>query len=530
MSLALPTRPRRLPGPSWPLALLVAAAMLLPLVYLIIRALDADAGAWSALGRDSSLRLLLRTALLALAVVGASLFLALPIAWLTVRTDLPLRRLWSVVTVLPLVVPSYVGALAFVAAFGPRGTFQAILAPLGVDSLPQIYGFSGAFLALTLFTYPYLLLVLRAGLRGVDPALEDASRSLGVGPWRTFLRVTVPQLRVPIAAGSLLVALYVVSDFGAVSILRTDTVTRAIFIQYQNSFDRAAAAVLGLELVGLVGLILLLEWRARARGRFHASGPGTPRLPQRRRLGRWRWPALTFLTAIVVLALGLPVGVLLHWLVRGLEAGEPFAGTWGAAFNSAWVSAAAGLVAVAAAIPVAIVAVRKRSPLAALVERVSYTGFALPGIVVALALVFFGLRVVPGIYQTWLLLVFAYLILFFPLALSGVRTSLVQIRPSIEEAARSLGGSPARILATITVPLLIPGLVSGFALVFLTAMKELPATILLAPIEFDTLATEIWSASSAAFFARAAAPALILILVASLPLALLVAREHRLKR
>ena len=301
---------RRFPGPAWPLALVVAAAMLLPLVYLIVRALDADAAAWSALGHASSLRLLVRTALLALAVASASLVLALPIAWLTVRTDLPLRRLWSVLAIVPLVVPSYVGAVAFIAAFGPRGTLQEILSPLGVDAVPQIYGFPGAFLALTLFSYPYLLLVLRAGLRGVDPALEDASRSLGMGSWQTFWRVTVPQLRVPITVGLLLVALYVVSDFGAVSLLRTDTLTRAIFVQYQNSFDRAAAAVLGLELVGLVALILLLEWLYRRRGRFHGSGPGTPRPPRLLRLGHWRWPALAFLGAIVLVALGVPAGVL----------------------------------------------------------------------------------------------------------------------------------------------------------------------------------------------------------------------------
>ena len=242
--------------------------MALPLVYLIVRALDADADAWNALGRASTFRLLGRTTLLAASVTVASLTLALPIAWLTVRTDLPGRRVWSVLTVLPLAIPSYVGALAFVAAFGPRGSIHDLLSPLGLGSIPEIYGFPGAFLALTLFTFPYLLLMLRAGLRGMDPALEEASRSLGAGSWRTFFTVVVPQLRVPIAAGSLLVALYVVSDFGAVSILRYDTFTRAIFIQYQSSFDRAAAAVLGLELVGLVALILLLESLSRSRGRF----------------------------------------------------------------------------------------------------------------------------------------------------------------------------------------------------------------------------------------------------------------------
>ncbi len=518
------------PAPAWLLAIAIAAVMALPLVYLIVRALDADADAWNALGRASTFRLLERTTLLAASVTVASLTLALPIAWLTVRTDLPGRRVWSVLTVLPLAIPSYVGALAFVAAFGPRGSIHDLLSPLGLGSIPEIYGFPGAFLALTLFTFPYLLLMLRAGLRGMDPALEEASRSLGAGSWRTFFTVVVPQLRVPIAAGSLLVALYVVSDFGAVSILRYDTFTRAIFIQYQSSFDRAAAAVLGLELVGLVALILLLESLSRSRGRFHGRGAGTARTATLKPLRRFRWPALAFLAVVVVVALGVPVGVLLHWLVRGWQAGEPFAGTAQAALNSAGVSAAAGLVAVLAAIPVAIVTVRHRSLASGLIERLSYLGFALPGIVVALALVFFALRVLPGLYQTWPVLIFAYLVLFFPLALGAVRTSLVQVRPNIEEAARSLGRSPPRVLATITVPLLLPGLLGGFALVFLTVMKELPATILLRPIEFDTLAVDIWSASSEAFFARAAAPALLLVLVAVLPMTVLISREYRSER
>lgn len=501
--------------------------MALPLVYLVVRASGAEADAWETLLRESTLRLLLHTALLAATVTGTALLLALPIAWLTVRTDLPGRRLWTVLALLPLVVPSYVGALAFVAAFGPRGSFQDLLAPLGVTRLPEIYGFIGTWLTLTLFTYPYLLLVLRAGLRGIDPAMEEASRALGVGPWRTFQRVVLPQLRVPIAAGALLVALYVVSDFGAVSILRFDTLTRAIFIQYGSSFDRVAAAVLALELVALVALILTVDTLLRARGRYYLSGRTAVRRPRIITLGRWRWPATGFLALVVLVALGVPIAVLLHWLVRGLRAGEPIAGVWTAAFHSAWVSAAAGAITMVAALPVAIVAVRHRSLPAILIERVSYFGFALPGIVVALALVFFSLRVIPGLYQSWAVLIFAYLVLFLPQAIGAQRTALVQLRPSLEEAARGLGRAPRQVLTSITLPLLLPGLLSGFALVFLTAMKELPATIILAPIEFDTLATRIWSASSEAFFARAAAPALMLILVAALPLAILVAREHR---
>ncbi len=514
-------------GPAfvWLPAILVAALMAVPLIYLFIRAGQADADAWQDLTRGSTLRLLNNTALMATAVTGGSIALALPMAWLTTRTDLPWRRFWNIVTALPLVVPSYVGGLAFIAALGPRGTIQSVLHPFGVDTLPDIYGFEGAWLALTLYTYPYLLLVLRAGMRGMDPAMEEASRALGVGPWRTFTRVVVPQLRVPLAAGCLLVALYVLSDFGAVSMLRFDTFTRAIFVQFQSSFDRAAGAVLSLMLVGLVVVVLGLEAATRARNRYHSQG-ATSRKPRAVPLGRWRWPAISFLSIVGLISLGTPIAVLLDWLIRGLNAGEPFRDTWSSAWNSISVSATAGLVAVVASIPIAIIAVRRSSPLAFVVERMSYFGFALPGIVVALSLVFFSLRVIPGLYQSWLVLVFAYVVLFLPAAVGAIRASLVRVPPHMEEAARGLGRSPIWVTATITLPLVAPGLLSGFALVFLTTMKELPATLLLAPIEYDTLASDVWRSANEAFFAQAAAPALMLILFAAVPMALIVGREN----
>ena len=520
--------PRGAASIVWIAALAVAGAMTIPLIYLVVRAAGADSDAWHDLLRGPTWRLLRNTVLLAASVTGASILIALPTAWLVVRTDLPLRRVWAVLSVLPLVFPSFVGALAYLAATGPRGTLQRFLGPLGVDSVPQITGFEGAFLALTLFSYPYLLLTLLAGLRSVDPSMEEASRALGVGAWRTFHRVVVPQLRVPLAAGSLLVALYVVSDFGAVSILRFDTFTRAIFVQMQSSFDRSAAAVLGLELVALVGLILVVEAVTRSRGRYYTGG-GASRRPRRIQLGRWRWPALAFLALLTLAALATPIIVLLDWLIRGLQHGEPIRGLWSGAWHSLSVSALAAGIAVAAALPVAIVAVRKRGPLAGLVERVSYVGFALPGIVVALSVVFFTLNVVPGLYQSWPVLIFAYLVLFLPQSIGPLRASLVRVRPSIEEAARGLGRTRGSVLATVTLPLIVPGMVSGFALVFLTTMKELPATLLLAPIEFDTLATQVWAHADEAFFARAAAPGLLLIGVAALPMALILIRERGLR-
>ena len=517
------------PAVIWVPALLVAAAMTLPLVYLVLRSLENGWGEFFEVAlRPRTLAVLARSVVLAAVVTVGSVAIAVPLAWLTTRTDLPGRRVWAVLAALPLVVPSYVGGFVLVSMFGPRGLLQDALAPLGVERLPEIYGLPGAALALTLFSYPYVLLTVRGALRGMDPALEEASRSLGSGGWATFFRITLPQLRPAIVAGALLVALYSLSDFGAVSLLQFDSFSREIYTQYRSAFDRTPAAILGLILVALTGAILALEARTRGRARYHRSSAGSvrPRGGTVVALGRWRWPALLFCGAVVLLALVVPVGVLVFWLARGLASGEPLRLLWGAAFNSVYVSALAAGVAVLAALPVAILAVRFPGWVAGLVERLSYLGYALPGIVLALSLVFFGANYAPGLYGTLVLLVFAYAVHFLPQAVGATRAALLQVSPSVEEAARGLGRGPAKVVATVTAPLASSGIIAGSALVFLTTMKELPATLLLAPLGFDTLATSIWTATSEAFFARAAAPALLLVLVSALPMYLLVVRER----
>jgi iron(III) transport system permease protein len=503
--------------------------MALPLVYLILRAHESG---WSEVFevalRDKTLAVLLNSVVLAAVVTAASVVVAVPLAWLTVRTDLPGRRVWAVLGALPLVIPSYVGGLVLVSMLGPKGFVQDILSPLGVERLPEIYGLPGAALTLTLFSYPYVFLTVRGALRGMDPAIEEASRNLGIGGWATFFRVTLPQLRPAIIAGALLVALYSLSDFGAVSLLQIDSFSREIYTQYRSAFDRTPAAILGLMLVALTATILALETRTRTRTRYHRSTAGSSR-PYGGAvvaLGRWRLPALILCAGVVMLALALPVGVLVFWLARGLAAGEPLRLLWGAAFNSVYASGLAALVAALAALPVAILAVRFPGRVAGLVERLSYLGYALPGIVLALALVFFGSNFAPGLYGTLGLLLFAYALHFLPQAVGATRAALLQIRPSVEEVARGLGHGPARVVLTITAPLASSGILAGATLVFLTTMKELPATLLLAPLGFDTLATSIWTAASEGFFARAAAPALLLILVSALPMYLLVIRER----
>jgi iron(III) transport system permease protein len=280
-------------------------------------------------------------------------------------------------------------------------------------------------------------------------------------------------------------------------------------------------------LVALTATILALESRTRGRLRYHRSGGGSSRSGGNTvALGRWRWPAILFCGGVVTLALAAPVGILLFWLIRGVSGGEPLRLVWGAAWNSVYISAVAAAVAALAALPVAVLAVRFRGTVAGLIERLTYLGYALPGVVLALALVFFGANYAPAVYGTLGVLILAYVIHFLPQAVGATRAALLQVSPSLEEAARSLGRRPAGVLATITAPLVRSGMLAGAALVFLTTMKELPATLLLSPIGFDTLATRIWTATSEAFFARAAAPALILILVSAVPLYLLTIRER----
>jgi iron(III) transport system permease protein len=508
------------------MASLIIVAVLLPVTYLIIRAVGAGGDAWQGLLRFQTFETIARTAWLSTAVTVASAIIAVPLAWLTVRTDLPLRRMWAVLTPLPLVIPSYVGAYLFASAFGPRGLLQQLLESIfQVTRLPEIYGFPGAMMVLTLLSYPYILIGTRAALSKIDPGLEEASRSLGYGAWDTLWRVTLPLLRPALGAGCLLVALYVLRDFGAVAIMRYSTFTRAIYASY-TSFDRSQAALLSLVLVAITLFFLALETRTLSRAQYFQSGTGKIRPPTLVHLGYWRWPALFFCGAVVFVSLILPAGLLTYWLVRGLGAGEIIPTLGLAAWNSVITSGLGALATLLAALPVAILIVRRPSRMTRLLHRLTYSTFALPGIVIALALVFFGANHAPLFYQTLPMLLLAYGILFLPQAIGAVRASLLQIHPNLEEAARSLGRHPIQVFFDITFPLLRSGLVAGASLVFLTIMKELPATLILAPIGFKTLATGVWSAVSEAFFAQAAVPALLIVLMSSLPMTFFILNEQ----
>ncbi len=501
---------------------IVIALLQLPLVYLALRTLRSGE-IWDVLWRERTLDLVASTGLLVLGVTAAAVVIGVTLAWLVTRTDLPARRAWGIAAALPLVIPSYVAALVLLGALGPRGLAQQAL---GVDELPDIRGYWGALLALTLTTYPYVYLLCASALRSQDPALEDAARGLGHSPWRSFFSITLPGLRPTIGVGAVLVALYVLSDFGVVSLMNYDALTRAIYLQYRALFDRTPAAVLALLLVVLTAVVLVIEGRTRRRARYHRSSPGAARQLPTVPLGRWRYPALAFCSASVGVFLALPAAVLGYWLVQGIENERELGFPWAETFDSLTASLLAAGVAALVALPVAVLAARFPSRRTSLLERLGYSGNALPGIVIALSLVFFAARYASPVYQTLGLLVFAYVVRFFPQALSGSSSALRTVSPRVEDAARGLGRGPLATLRTVTMPLARPGVLAGAALVFLSAMKELPATLLLRPIGFDTLATEIWTLTTVGAYSRAALPALVLIVV-SAPVLYLLSADRR---
>lgn len=495
---------------------ITAIGILLPPLYLIVRASRLGwEGFWSFVLRPQTFEVLLNSALMSATVTLVCALIAIPLAFLTVMTDLPGRRFWTVATALPLAIPTYVGSFTLIATLGPRGSMlQNLLAPWGVERLPSLYGLPGTVAAIALFSYPYMLLTVRSGLQGLNASVDEMARSLGYGPWGVFFRVTLPQMRPSIVVGSLLVALYALQDFGTPTMMRFNAFTQAIFLQYRASFDRSLAAALSLVLVALVIGILWIEYLARSRAAYFSRGSQRP--VQRIPLGRWKWPALLFCSLIVLVCLGMPLSVILYWLLRVPNTGAVIQRIWPFALNSV---GAAGLAAIAAtlfALPVAILSVRFPSRISALIERGTYVGYGLPGVVVALSLVFFGANLVPRLYQTMPMLIFAYLILFLPQSVGTIRNALLQVNPSLEESAQSLGYTPWQILRKITIPLVRSGMTGGAVLVFLTAIKELPATLLLSPIGFRTLASEIWVATGNAAFANAAAASGAMLIICTL--------------
>lgn len=500
-------------GARPPIALVVVAAalavvMLLPLGYVLSVVIDVGWGTLEPLiFRPRVGELLVNTVLLVLFGVPATVALGVGGAWLVERTTLPYRRFWAVVLVAPLAIP------AFVSSYG------------WASVIPSINGLSGGLLVAVLAYYPLVYLPAMATIRGLDPALEESARSLGLSSWAVFGRVVLPQLRLAILGGGLIVALHLLAEYGAFAFIRFDTFTTAIVVQYQSTFAGPAAGALGVVLSALCLTLLVTEATARGRARYARVGSGAARTPAPQHLGAMTPLVLLALTGLGVAAVAVPLSSVLRWLTQSNSWTEPE--LVNALVQTVLLAGGGALAAVLVALPIAWLTARHPGRLSRAVEGSSYVAASLPAIIVALALVTVTLRVVPSLYQTAFTVILAYVIIFLPRALVPLRAGIAQAPVPLEEMARSLGFSPLVARFRVTLPLLVPSLAAGAALVALGAANELTATLLLAPNGTRTLATQFWSAASAIDYPAAAPYGLLLIGLSVPAVALMFAQTRK---
>ena len=497
-------------------ALLIAAISLLPVAYLLVRE-GMDIGRLRTLLSSPTTNALIRnTALLSFWVTLSCVVVGVSLAVLVVFVNLPGRRIWMVLFTLPLGIPAFVSTYTWVALgyrFAPSSTF--------------IYGLRGAVIVLTLALYPYVYLPTVAALRGLDTSQEGVARALGRGPFRTFFEITLPQLRVPIGSGALIIALHMLAEYGALELLRFRTLTTAIVQRATvlGSLDSARA----LSIVLTFGAIILLTADTmffRKTGRPLRVGSGVGQTRTLWQPGRWSIPLLLVSTATIAIALGVP----LYGMARGLYdiSIGPASVDWGALGDVTWNTtryalATAALVTVAA-LPVSLLVVRYPGRTALFAERATWVAHSLPGVVVSLGLVFFAVRWLHPFYQSSALLVVGYAILYLPIAVGAQQVGISQASVTFDNIARTLGRSPLAVFFSVTLPIALPGILAGIMLVVLNVGKELTMTLLLRPTGTHTLATKLWSTTNGEVldFTSAAPYAITMILLTAAPTYLLI--------
>jgi iron(III) transport system permease protein len=480
--------------------LLAALTSIAPLAYLFDIASDRGLNfVWDEIWQQRTIELVARSLFLAASVSVASVLISVPAAWLVTRGDIPFRSGWRVLLALPLAIPSYLAAFAW------------------ISWRPSMAGFTGAFVVLTLVTYPYVFLPVCAALSRLNPAIEEIAVIHGRGRSLQLILLAARQVRGSIATGALLVALYVLSDFGAVATMRYDAFTWVIYSSYRSGFNPSRAAILAIVLV-LIALVLLFgEKILRGQNESHLSARSVDANPRHR--VSIKPVAITFLSTIIIFALAFPIWRVVTWVYRyGSE--DSMADIATALWHSVFFSGLAAATTILLALPIGILAGRYPSRSTTLLEQSTYVTHALPGIVIAISMVFLGVRLLEPIYLRTPLLVIAYVALFLPVAVGSIRSAAEQIPDSLDEVSRSLRLSQWAIVRRVTLPLLAPGLLSAGALVMLAGMKELPATMLLRPTGSETLATRLWTYTSVSDYAGAGPYALAIIVFVSIPTAI----------
>ncbi len=483
---------------------------------MIAKAFDVDGAVLvENLFRLRNAKLFLNTVLLTIGVLILDILLATPAAWLTTHSNLRSKRIFSVLCTLPLAVPGYVMAYALLGLGGNNGIFAALFG----KSLPRLSGYWGALIALSFYTSPYLYLNLRSALLGLDPSLEESARSLGHRHWGVFLRVVIPQLRPAFYAGCLLICLHVLGDFGVVSLMGYETFSYALYVEYAMVFGQEYASWLALILLVFTGCLLYLETRLLGKVTLHRAGHGVSRQRSIISLRGWKVVGYTFLSLLFMATVAIPAITVVLWMFRGFNS-TALEGILEALIGSVKVAIPSAIICAILVVPFAYIGVRYSSRFSNILARIPYVIYAIPPLAFALSIILF-----LGSHQTILLLICACILHFLAEAVGPVRSSLYQASPHLEEAARSLGCSPFQAFFRTLFPLIVRGMLTATALVFLATMKELPLTLLLRPYEYETLAVNVWDYTSEAMFSQAAPYAFLILLFSALFVGLLIRKE-----
>ena len=476
-----------------PLSMIGGGVLLVPLIALVLKGVE-DSSLWHFLKQPIWLEALVTSSVL---LAGAALFsvaLSVPLAWFLHATDVPGKKLFSVLVVLPLAFPSYVGGYLVVSALSPGGMLP----------LFDPYSIWGALCALS-FTFPLAFLSIRASLGQIDQSQWNAARSLGLSGWQVFWAVVWPQIKAGVFSGGLWVGLYALGDFGAVSLTRTKTLSYMIYLRYKSLVDKNEA--IGFALLLLV-LCLFVCWVAlkiapHKNKRLRFSKPVWRSI----KLGRFRWCVFAFFLLVTTVWLLAPCGLLIGWMVRGSTEGVTFYMPWAETFRTLGLGFASALLIVVfslAMLSEGFGDTERQGKPKNITRLISSLGYALPGIVIGLTCASFSLRWFPFAYQTIGLLCVGLFIRFSPLALDTLSNGIKNQNESSYWAARTLGCGRLGAIAKAVLPAIKGSVFVAFLALFVAIIKELPVTMLIAPAGFTTLSVKIWSLTEDAYLAEVA--------------------------
>ncbi|GAA0182163.1 iron ABC transporter permease [Clostridium sediminicola] len=487
--------------------------MSIPIVYIFTRALTAPIKKWEIMLKTRIPLLLWNTLSLAITVALITTIIGVALGFLVEHTNLPGRKFFKIALSLPLVIPPYIGALTYVIFFGPRGILYSLFGESPID----VYSFFSVAFVLSMFTFPYVFLTVSASLRKISANYEEAGRSCGASYSTIVRKIIIPLVKPAILSSSIVVLFYIVSDFGAVSMLRYTTFSSSIYFQMVGSLDRSSAAILSIVLVAL-GLTILLAKGYILNKRVFYQNPKANRKMTPLNLGKFKYLSLIFVGIVLLFSVILPLSTLVAWSVKGMNEGVINLKTLGYIKNSLTVSMGAAFITMIISVPVAYLKFRNPSKITLIMNNICHMGLVIPGTLLALGMVFFVSHYFSWLIGSQIVLMIGFSIRYMSRNLQSTESSMSLVSKNLDETAYSLGKNFKSVLMKVILPSILPGVLSGGALVLVSSMKELPITLMLRAAGFDTLAVRIWIEASDGFYTRAAPAGLLIVLVSIIPL------------